>query len=704
MSEKLRFLKGVYTDFYNLKEKPFNLTPSPLFLYLGESHKEALALLTYGIEERKGFILLTGEIGTGKTTIVQALLANLDESVEYIHIANPRLSSKEFFEYITFSVFKKKVPFESRATFLFEFEAFLKDCIQHQKTFVLIIDEAQTLSFELLEELRLLSNIESTDEKLINIILVGQPELNEKLRDPICKALLQRISHRFHILPFNLEDTRRYIERRLDVAGIKDANEIFSKGAIKAIYGYSQGYPRVINILADNCLLLGYSKGKRKITSSTVDKSFEDMQLDFLPPKIVEESPNSEKGYALHEKKSLARLWKWAAVLLLMLIIVAFGVSQKGRKLVDQMADLIEGSVTKLDGIPQNQNWRIEKKDKKGNDIDRRNKYEASSFLKKKIKKDAKVAMGEEKEKRFKWREEKSRKDQAINNLEKTTEVAGKDESKIQLEMKDETVIVPVQSKEIKNLKTQRDKAEKLILLRPLIVKDGDTLAKLSYRFYGDFNDKTINLIQKYNPELTNINRIIVGQKLIIPSSIVTFPMQSKGPFFTIQIASSKSFKKAKEQLLRMTDEGYESYIIATNKAPNENVFRVTLGNFRTHKEAKDYSDTIIKNRISNYAVVINFEKKDERLTTMNLIGVSLEWDANTEPDLAGYKVYYKIGSSGEPYDGTGATEGNSPVDIGNVTTYKLHGLAEDVTYFFVVTAYDTEGLESEYSNEVTIN
>ena len=160
----------MYRDFYSLKEKPFNLTPSPQFLYLGESHKEALALLTYGVVERKGFILLTGEIGTGKTTSIQALLANLDKSVEYVHISNPLLSPKEFMDYLAVSVFKKKVRFKSKAYFLFEFEAYLREFLHHQKAFILIIDEAQTLSFELLEEIRLLSNMESAYEKLINIL------------------------------------------------------------------------------------------------------------------------------------------------------------------------------------------------------------------------------------------------------------------------------------------------------------------------------------------------------------------------------------------------------------------------------------------------------------------------------------------------------------------------------------------------------
>ena len=173
----------MYTDFYNLKEKPFNLTPSPRFLYLGETHKEALALVTYGVMERKGFILLTGEVGTGKTTIVQTLLKNLDSSVKSVYLSNPTLSPEDFLSYVA-SGLGLKTQFNSKGSFLVQFEDFLQKSLQHQQNVLLIVDEAQKLSLELLEEVRLLSNMETADEKLINIFLVGQPELNQKLRNP----------------------------------------------------------------------------------------------------------------------------------------------------------------------------------------------------------------------------------------------------------------------------------------------------------------------------------------------------------------------------------------------------------------------------------------------------------------------------------------------------------------------------------------
>ena len=173
----------MYTDFYNFTERPFDLNPSPRFLYLGEIHREALAFLTYGVVERKGFVLLTGDVGTGKTTMIRALLANLDENVKCVFISNPLLPPEDFLRYLAFSAFKKRERLKSKAEFLIEFEDYLRECLQHQQTFVLVVDEAHKLSFDLLEEIRLLSNMETTEDKL------GKDAVNvEKFKQILDKA------------------------------------------------------------------------------------------------------------------------------------------------------------------------------------------------------------------------------------------------------------------------------------------------------------------------------------------------------------------------------------------------------------------------------------------------------------------------------------------------------------------------------------
>ena len=273
----------MYTAYYGLDERPFDLNSSSRFLYLGEIHKEALASLVYGVAERKGFMLLTGEAGVGKTTTVHTLIGRFDETVEYVHLSYPLLSPEEFIHYISLSTLGKATPYESKGAFLVEFGQYLKDLRQRQKTFLLIIDEAQGVSFELLEAIRFLSNAETAEQKLINIILVGQPELKERLIDPRCKALFQRVSVQHHLKPLDQKAVGEYIRTRLSAAGARNPEKIIPESVVKVIYRYSNGYPREINNISDNVLLLGYVEERKKITPEMVTEYCEEMKLAARP-------------------------------------------------------------------------------------------------------------------------------------------------------------------------------------------------------------------------------------------------------------------------------------------------------------------------------------------------------------------------------------------------------------------------------------
>lgn len=312
----------MYTDFYHLTEKPFNLTPSPRFLYLGDIHKEALALLKYGVMERKGFILLTGEVGTGKTTMIQALLASLDNRAKYVYLSNPLLTAKDFIKYVATKTINKNFHFKTRGEVLQELEAFLNKRLQLQENFILIVDEAQTLSFELLEEIRLLSNMETGDEKLINIFLVGQPEFNDMLNDPKCRPLLQRISIRYHIKPLDLKSTEEYILTRFKLAGAEDGLKIFPKSVIKAIYKYSNGYPRMVNVMADNILLQGYSLGKKKVDPEMVEECYRDLRPEKESTGFEEQGGNGLKNNK-EEFAPIPIYLKWALFSFLLAIIIS---------------------------------------------------------------------------------------------------------------------------------------------------------------------------------------------------------------------------------------------------------------------------------------------------------------------------------------------------------------------------------------------
>ena len=263
----------MYLSFYGLREAPFAPTPDPKFLFQSARHREALAQLIYGVRERKGFIVLTGEIGTGKTTLLRTLLErlNADTPVAYVH--NSALNIEGLLEYVL-QDWGVKSTASSHAQRLFELNEFLID--QHRKggTPVLVIDEAQNLSVETLEAVRMLSNFETTNQKLMQILLVGQPELRVKLDLPELRQLKQRIGLRCHIAPLSAEETRLYIRHRMRIAGAVDAGT-FTDGAIQKIADYSGGTPRVINIVCDHCLLSGFADSKKRIDAGTVNEAIE---------------------------------------------------------------------------------------------------------------------------------------------------------------------------------------------------------------------------------------------------------------------------------------------------------------------------------------------------------------------------------------------------------------------------------------------
>jgi len=268
----------MYESFYGLKENPFKVTPDPRFLYLGENHKEALAQLLYGVKESKGFIVITGEVGAGKTTLLYSLLERLNGNghMKTAFLFNPKLEVNDFILYILGDL-GVRVRRGTKGDYLQTLHGYLLDAYKQGKKVVLIVDEAQGLKPELLEEIRLLSNLETSKSKLLQIILVGQPELNKTLLDPGFRQLKQRINLRYHLSPLSEKETEEYIEKRLRIAGSNGA--IFTPKAIKEIYRRSKGIPRVINILCDNTLLTAYALDQRVVDVKPVMEAAKDLKL-----------------------------------------------------------------------------------------------------------------------------------------------------------------------------------------------------------------------------------------------------------------------------------------------------------------------------------------------------------------------------------------------------------------------------------------
>lgn len=269
----------MYCEFFGFNEKPFNVTPNTRYLYLSPVHQGVLQTLQYGIHERKGFLLLTGEVGTGKTMSIRALLNELGSQVETSLILNPQLSRLDLLKTINrdFGQELKRNSFKEQIDKL---NSFVLACGNQGKNALVIIDESQNLSMEALEMTRLLSNLETESQKLIQILLVGQPELLEKLADPKLRQLRQRIQIHARLTPLDREQTEQYIIFRIQKAG-PHARVAFEREAVDKIHRCSRGIPRLINTLCDFCLIASYLKGLRVVTERMVMEAFRESEGDI---------------------------------------------------------------------------------------------------------------------------------------------------------------------------------------------------------------------------------------------------------------------------------------------------------------------------------------------------------------------------------------------------------------------------------------
>lgn len=266
----------MYLDFFQLQEPPFNITPDPRYLYLSRQHREAYHHLLYGIRERKGFIQLTGEVGSGKTTLCRAVLAELGHSVRTALILNPCLTEAQLLRAILHD-FGLTTGRHDMLKLVETLNAFLLAKMEAGENVALLIDEAQNLSMRVLEQIRLLSNLETTRQKLIQIVLIGQPELEEKLGDSSLRQLRQRITVRSHLGPLDDREIGPYVERRLSMAG-SGGRITFEPRALQMAHRYSKGIPRLINAVCDNALLAGYVAGQWRIDAACMKRAI--AQLD----------------------------------------------------------------------------------------------------------------------------------------------------------------------------------------------------------------------------------------------------------------------------------------------------------------------------------------------------------------------------------------------------------------------------------------
>jgi general secretion pathway protein A len=284
------------------------MTPDPAFLYLGEAHREGLATLVYAVRARKGFVLLTGEVGTGKTTLLHALLSQLDAGTASAFVFNPRLEPLDFFR-VVFDEYGIEGSYHSKADYLLGLNKFLIERLERDVPTLLIVDEAQNLSAEMLEEIRLLSNLETPRSKLIEIMLVGQPELNEMLARPGLRQLRQRIVLRHHLRPFDEYETSSYVDERMRLAGYTGKG-VFDRGALRAIYQLSGGVPRLVNVICDGALLLGYSRDLPVLGKDAIQEVARD--LGISPPATDDNQAQGRAEAPPRRRRGFLRLFRRA--------------------------------------------------------------------------------------------------------------------------------------------------------------------------------------------------------------------------------------------------------------------------------------------------------------------------------------------------------------------------------------------------------
>ena len=270
----------MYNAFFGFTASPFSLSPDPAFLYRSQQHEEALANLTYGVQARKGFIVLTGEVGTGKTTLLECLRDYLDaQNTEFAFLFNSRINAGQFFEMIAYDL-DLRCERTSKTEVLFALNQFLMMQAHEKRTAVLIVDEAHNLEWEVLEEIRLLGNLETRNGKLLQIVLAGQPELDRRLEAPDMRQLKQRIVLRCGLDPFSLRDTIEYIQFRMSSAGMKEQT-VFPESLLPEIHARARGIPRLINAICDNLLLTAFAMERKTCDLEMLNEVSRDLRLEW---------------------------------------------------------------------------------------------------------------------------------------------------------------------------------------------------------------------------------------------------------------------------------------------------------------------------------------------------------------------------------------------------------------------------------------
>ena len=530
----------MYNQFYKFSEQPFNLTPDPKFLYLSPSHREALASMIYGINERKGFITLTGKIGTGKTTLIYTLLNNLSANVKTVFIYHTNTTFEQLLKNILHELDVAIIDTDDKASLLQKLHEYLIKSLSKEETLAIIIDEAQNLPVEVMEELRMLSNLETSKSKLLQIVLVGQPELEVKLNSDNLKQLKQRIGIPRHIKPLTLKECKEYINHRLKIVG-SSSSRVLNSDAISLIIDYSGGIPRTINILCDNAFLIGYGLSQNKITKKIVREVLEDMKdhQEVSPPSPSLETPppSSKKAFAF--KSLTLSLLSIIALLLVLILLNGKGLFQKPE--VVQLA-----SIKKEKHTPQ------------------------TKKLPPKITPTKKAPVAPIAPVKIKPKTQKEPDQKKLTKKEpKRKELAKKE---------------PKQKKPAEKKLVTSDKRRPAL---QAVLKKGESLYSLSLRTYRKADETLFDLILQANPIITDVRQIPDNQKFTLP--VITpesYIKKTSGGKYQVHVGTYETFELATLHSNKMIISGKQLSIEPHKFSHKDTWYRLTMGTFNSRKEA----------------------------------------------------------------------------------------------------------------------
>lgn len=570
----------MYTDYFGFREKPFSVTPDPRFFYTNPAYQEAYASLLYGIQERRGFIVLTGEIGTGKTTLLQRLMENLDPAIRFVFFYNTTLTFEELLDFICKEL-GLSITEEGRLQKIQALNQFLIDQLARGGTAVLLIDEAQNLGEEVLENLRLLSNLETAKEKLLQIVLVGQPELETKLSQPALRQLRQRIAIQCRLERLDSEEVDPYIDCRLRAVGY-NRHRLFTPDAIREIAYYTKGFPRLINILCDNALLIAYATSQKRVSADIIREAAVDLRLElqggdshtaeepWQPSRElrISKSPESASLERTHYSRnpsggSRRRLWIVITVLFLGAGGMGFYTWRVNTSLLADfrerlgtlhhtLQDMIGGWIGDLTS-PES---RLQGHQNPTGDA------QLTPLIAKVGPASAADLSNMEPRKESRDNHLPSKQTTASSENSITATRSGEDDE-------------PSSGARILGVASWRE--------RPILVRPGSTVAEIAANIYGVQRNLGLDLLKEYNAHVENLNWIRAGQRLWLPPlSRETLVRQQPDESYSLILGSFRSLQQAEQlaQLARL--KRYDVVVTPRRVSDNLMLHRVELYGLKT--------------------------------------------------------------------------------------------------------------------------